>query len=43
MYFEQVSGAFGTHNTEDCMGEQASLEFDWTFGDVLLDKLVLAY
>ena len=25
------------------MGEQASLEFDFTFGDVLLHKLVQAY
>ena len=25
------------------MGEQASLEFDLTFGDVLLHKLVQAY
>ena len=29
--------------TEGCMGEQASLEFDLTFGDVLLHKLVQAY
>ena len=29
--------------TENCMGEQASLEFDLTFGDVLLHKLVQAY
>ena len=28
--------------TEGCMGEQASLEFDLTFGDVLLHKLVQA-
>ena len=31
------------HITEGCMGEQASLEFDLTFGDVLLHKLVQAY
>ena len=29
--------------TEGCMGEQASLGFDLTFGDVLLHKLVQAY
>ena len=29
--------------TKGCMGEQASLEFDLTFGDVLLHKLVQAY
>ena len=29
--------------TEGCMGEQASLEFDLTFSDVLLHKLVQAY
>ena len=31
------------HSTEGRMGEQASLEFDLTFGDVLLHKLVQAY
>ena len=31
------------HCTEGCMGEQASLEFDLTFGDVLLHKLVKNY
>ena len=30
-------------STEGCMGEQASLEFDLDFGDVLLHKLVQAY
>ena len=34
---------YGGHDTEGCMGEQASLEFDLTFGDVLLHKLVQAY
>ena len=29
--------------TKGCIGEQASLEFDLTFGDVLLHKLVQAY
>ena len=29
--------------TEGCMGEQASLEFDLTFDDVLLHKLIQAY
>ena len=29
--------------TEGCMGEQASFEFDLTFGDVLLHKLVQAH
>ena len=29
--------------TEGWMGEQTSLEFDLTFGDVLLHKLVQAY
>ena len=29
--------------TEGCIGEQASLELDLTFGDVLLHKLVQAY
>ena len=29
------------HSTEGCMGEQISLKFDLTFGDVLLHKLVL--
>ena len=29
--------------TEGCMGEQASLEFDLNFDDVLLHKLVHAY
>ena len=29
--------------TEGCMGEQTSLEFDLTFVDVLLHKLVQAY
>ena len=29
--------------TEGCMGEQTSLEFNLTFGDVLLHKLVQAY
>ena len=29
--------------TEGYMGEQASLEFDLTFGDVMLYKLVQAY
>ena len=29
--------------TEGFMGEQVSLEFDLTFGDVLLHKLVQAY
>ena len=32
-----------TQLTEGCMGEQASLEFDLTFGYVLLHKLVQAY
>ena len=40
-------GVFGVllkrRTTEGCMGEQASLEFDLTFGDVLLHKLVQAY
>ena len=30
------------HVTEGCMGKQASLEFDLTFGDVSLHKLVQA-
>ena len=29
--------------TESCMGEQTSLAFDLTFGDVWLHKLVQAY
>ena len=29
--------------TEGCMGEQATLEFDLTSGDVLLHELVQAY
>ena len=29
--------------TEGCMGEHPSLEFDLTFGDVLLHKLVQAH
>ena len=32
-----------SQDTEGCMGEQASLEFDLTFGDVLLPELVQAY
>ena len=32
-----------SQTTEGCMGEQASLGFDLTFGDVLLHKLVQAY
>ena len=32
-----------THPTEGCKGEQALLEFDLTFGDGLLHKLVQAY
>ena len=31
------------NRTEGCMGEQASLESDLTFGDVLLHKQVQAY
>ena len=31
------------NSTEGCMGEQASLDFDLTFGDVLPHKLVQAY
>ena len=31
------------HCTEGCMGGQASLEFDLTFSDVWLHKLVKAY
>ena len=38
-YSEKENGQY----TEGCMGEQASLEFDLTFGDVLLPKLVQAY
>ena len=34
---------FGNGATEGCMREQASLEFDLPFGDVLLHKLVQAY
>ena len=34
---------FGNHCTESSLGEQASLKFDLTFGDVLLHKLVQAY
>ena len=30
-------------STEGCMGEQASLEFDLNFGDVLPHKLVQGY
>ena len=30
-------------NTEGCMGEQAPLEFDLSFGDVLLHKLGQAF
>ena len=30
-------------DTEGCMGEQTSVEFDLTFGEVLLHKLVQAY
>ena len=29
--------------TEGCMREQATLEFHWSFGDVLLHKLVKTY
>ena len=32
-----------TLSREGCMGEEASLEFDLTFGDILLHKLVKAY
>ena len=35
--------SFIAQATEGCMGEQTSLEFDLTFGDVLLHKLVQAY
>ena len=30
-------------STEGCLGEQASLEFDLTYGDVFLHKLLKAY
>ena len=33
----------GGGGTEGCMGEQATLELDLTFDDVLLHKLVQAY
>ena len=33
----------GDQGTEGCMGEQATLEFDTSFGDVLLHKLVKTY
>ena len=31
------------YHTVSCIGEQSSIEFDLTFGDVLLHKLVQAY
>ena len=37
----EMADAKTTH-TEGCMGEQTSLKFDLTFGDVLLHKLVQA-
>ena len=36
---EDTKAVGPTRATEGCMGEQASLEFDLTFGDVLLHKL----
>ena len=38
-FFWSVRG----QSTEGCMGEQTLSEFDLTFGDVLLHKLVQAY
>ena len=40
---EDTKAVFPTRATEGCMGEQASLEFDLTFDDVLLHTLVQAY
>ena len=40
----EMTGTYCTYTEkEGCMGEQASLELDLTFGDVLLHKLVQAY
>ena len=41
--FRPSQAKVGWYCTEGCMREQVSLEFDLTFGDVLLHKLVQAY
>ena len=43
MYIWYASISVANVCTEGCMGEQALLEFDMTFGDVLLHKQVQAY